>query len=216
MKLHREAFPTALYAILPTLAIINISYFNLPFGFFLPIGILGFGFIFLVLNFFRNPEIHVEENIHHILAPCDGKVVVIEEVFEPTYFKKNMMQISIFMSPLNVHVNRTPIAGKVVHCEYYPGKFMVAFHPKSSTENEQTYLVMQNPKVSVGFKQIAGAVARRIKCYVNKGDLLEQGQEFGFIKFGSRMDVFVPLEAQIQVKLNQITWGGRTILAKID
>ncbi len=216
MKLHKEALPTALYAIFPVLAIIIVAFFYLPFGFFIPIGALGFTFVFLVLNFFRNPEIQVEQNINHIVAPCDGKVVVIEEVFEPLYFKKNMRQISIFMSPLNVHVNRTPIAGKVVHCEYYPGKFLVAFHPKSSTENEQTFLVMENEKVSVGFKQIAGAVARRIKWYVKPGDLLEQGQEFGFIKFGSRMDIFVPLDAQVQVELNQITWGGKTVLAKIQ
>ncbi len=216
MKLHKEAFPTALYAIFPVLAIIIVTFFYLPFGFFIPIGMLGFVFIFLVLNFFRNPEIQIEQNINYVLAPCDGKVVVIEEVFEPLYFKKNMRQISIFMSPLNVHVNRTPIGGKVVHCEYYPGKFLVAFHPKSSLENEQTYLVMENEKFTVGFKQIAGAVARRIKWYVKSGDILEQGQEFGFIKFGSRMDIFIPVEANVQVELHQITWAGRTVLAKID
>jgi phosphatidylserine decarboxylase len=215
MKLHKEAYPTAIYAIAPVAIIIIISFLYLPFALFLPIGALGFVFILLVFNFFRNPDVHVEENIEHILAPCDGKVVVIEEVFEPLYFKKNMKQISIFMSPLNVHVNRTPIGGKVVHCNYHPGKFLVAFHPKSSTENEQTYIVMENEKVSVGFKQIAGAVARRIKWYVKIGDTLKQGQEFGFIKFGSRMDIFIPLEAQVQVHLNQITQGGRTILATI-
>lgn len=215
MKLHREAYPTAIYAIAPVVVIAAVAFFYLPLALFLPIEALASAFVLLVLNFFRDPEVHVEENIEHILAPCDGKVVVIEEVFEPLYFKKNMMQISIFMSPLNVHVNRTPIGGKVVYCNYYPGKFFVAFHPKSSAENEQTYLVIKNEKVSVGFKQIAGAVARRIKCYVKAGDNLKQGQEFGFIKFGSRMDIFIPLEAQVQVKLNQVTYGGKTVLAKV-
>lgn len=216
MKLHKEAFPTALYIIIPTFIIIIIAFLQLPFGFFLPIGLVGFIWIFLVLNFFRNPDIPITPNDHHILAPCDGKIVVIEEVYEPIYFKKNMLQISIFMSPLNVHVNRAPIRGKVIHYQYYPGKFLVAFHPKSSTENEQTFLVMENEKVSVGFKQIAGAVARRIKCYTKVGDYLEQGQEFGFIKFGSRMDIFIPLEAKVQVQLNQKTTAGITILATIE
>lgn len=214
-KLHREAYPTIFFVILPTIAVINYSYLKFPLAFFLPIGIGGFTLIVLTLNFFRNPEIEVFKNNNHILSPCDGKVVVIEEVFEPKYFKKNVQQISIFMSPLDVHVNRTPIGGQVIHYEYFKGKFLVAFHPKSSTENEQTFLVMSNERVSVGFKQIAGAVARRIKCYVKTGDVLEQGQEFGFIKFGSRMDILVPLEAKIQIQLHQKVTGGKTILAKI-
>lgn len=215
MTLHKEAYPTALYVIIPVLVLIFITFLLLPFGYFLPIGLLGFVLILLVLNFFRNPLIEIKENPNAILAPCDGKIVVIEEVFEPLHFKAHVKQISIFMSPLNVHVNRTPIHGKIVYLKYYPGKFLVAFHPKSSLENEQTFLVIENEKFKVGFKQIAGAVARRIKWYVKEGDIVKQGQEFGFIKFGSRMDIFVPLEAKVQVQLNQTTQGGQTILAEI-
>ena len=215
MKLHKEAFPTAFYFIIPLLIFMGITFLLFPFIIFIPIGLAGFVLILLILNFFRNPDIQINENPNYILAPCDGKVVVIEQVFEPNYFKKNMMQVSIFMSPLNVHVNRTPISGKIVHFEYKPGKYLVAFHPKSSEENEQTFFVVKNEKLEVGFKQIAGAVARRIKWYVQLNEDVKQGQEFGFIKFGSRMDIFFSLEAKVKVQLNQETIGGKTVLAEI-
>lgn len=215
MTLHKEAFPTALYVILPVAVLAVLAFMFLPFAFFLPIGIAAGILILLVLNFFRNPERVIIINPKTILAPCDGKVVVIEEVHEPIYFKQKMKQISIFMSPLNVHVTRTPISGEVIFCKYFPGKYLVAFHPKSSIENEQTFIVVQNEQISVGFKQIAGAVARRICCYVKENEQVQQGQEFGFIKFGSRMDIFLPLNAQVQVSLNQKTSGGQTILAQI-
>jgi phosphatidylserine decarboxylase len=215
MKLHKEAFPTAFYFIIPLLIFMGITFLLFPFIIFIPIGLAGFVLILLILNFFRNPDIQINENPNYILAPCDGKVVVIEQVFEPNYFKKNMMQVSIFMSPLNVHVNRTPISGKIVHFEYKPGKYLVAFHPKSSEENEQTFFVVKNEKLEVGFKQIAGAVARRIKWYVQLNEEVKQGQEFGFIKFGSRMDIFFSLEAKVKVQLNQETIGGKTVLAEI-
>ncbi len=215
MSLHKEFYPTALYIIIPAFFLIILAFLFLPFAFFIPIGGASFILILLVFNFFRNPNITINANENYILAPCDGKVVVIEEVLEPIFFKQKVRQISIFMSPLNVHVNRSPISGQIVHCEYYPGKFLVAFHPKSSTENEQTYFVVKNETLQVGFKQIAGAVARRIKYYVKKGDILQQGQEFGFIKFGSRMDIFIPLDAQVKVQLNQKTVGGQTVLAEI-
>lgn len=216
MTLHKEAFPTALYAIIPVIVLVVLAFMFLPFAFFLPIGVIAGIFILLVLNFFRNPERAITENPKAILAPCDGKVVVLEEVFEPIYFKQKMKQISIFMSPLNVHVTRTPIGGEVTFCKYFPGKYLVAFHPKSSTENEQTFVVVQNEQTTVGFKQIAGAVARRICCYVKEKEHVQQGQEFGFIKFGSRMDIFLPLDVQVQVSLNQKTIGGQTILAQIS
>jgi phosphatidylserine decarboxylase len=215
MKLHKEAFPTAFYFIIPLLIFMGITFLLFPFIIFIPIGLAGFVLILLIVNFFRNPDIQINENPNYILAPCDGKVVVIEQVFEPNYFKKNMMQVSIFMSPLNVHVNRTPISGKIVHFEYKPGKYLVAFHPKSSEENEQTFFVVKNEKLEVGFKQIAGAVARRIKWYVQLNEEVKQGQEFGFIKFGSRMDIFFSLEAKVKVQLNQETIGGKTVLAEI-
>lgn len=170
-------------------------------------------FFGLIVNFFRNPKVDVQQNADGIVCPCDGKVVVIEEVFDPIYFKKNVRQISVFMSPLNVHVNRNPIGGKVKFHKYSPGKYLVAWHPKSSTDNEQTYFAVENDKMEVGFKQIAGAVARRIRWYIKEGDQVEQGAEMGFIKFGSRMDILLPLDAKIHVELEQVTKAGVTLLA---
>ena len=172
--------------------------------------------VLLVYNFFRNPKRTVEHRHDHILAPCDGKVVVIEKVQELVYFKRPMIQISIFMSPLNVHVTRNPISGHVVVSKYVPGKFLAAFLPKSSTENEHTFIIVRNNYTEIGFKQIAGGVARRLVNYLSEGDQVYQGSEFGFIKFGSRMDIYVDPTAQIKVKLGQKSVGGHTILAKIS
>jgi phosphatidylserine decarboxylase len=166
----------------------------------------------LILNFFRTPKVNIPVGESNILSPCNGKVVVIEEVLESKYFKEKRIQISVFMSPLDVHVNRSPIRGKIIKSEYYPGKFLVAWHPKSSEENEQTFFVVENPKLSVAFKQIAGALARRICWYVNEGDSMQEGQEFGFIRFGSRMDILVPVNTEIKVQLGQKVTGGETIL----
>lgn len=169
----------------------------------------------LILQFFRNPAKTIEINENHIIAPADGKVVVIEEVFESEYFNDKRIQISIFMSPFNVHVNRFPISGIVKFVKYYPGKFLVAWHPKSSTENERTAIVVENDRFGVLFKQIAGAVARRIRWYTKENTKAIQGNEFGFIKFGSRVDILVPLNSKIKVNLNDKTVGGKTILAEI-
>lgn len=166
----------------------------------------------LILNFFRTPKVNIPVGESNILSPCNGKVVVIEEVFESKYFNEKRIQISVFMSPLDVHVNRSPTRGKIIKSEYYPGKFLVAWHPKSSEENEQTFFVVENPKFSVAFKQIAGALARRICWYVKEGDSMQEGQEFGFIRFGSRMDILVPLNTEIKVQLGQKVTGGETIL----
>lgn len=174
-------------------------------------GIIVFG---LVLNFFRNPRIELKQDPDHVVAPADGKVVVIEEINDPHYFKGPVRQVSIFMSPLNVHVNRNPIAGEVVYHRYYKGKYLVAYNPKSSTENEQTMFVIRNEKWEVGFKQIAGAVARRICWYINEGEEVEQSHEMGFIKFGSRIDLLIPMEAEILVELGQPVRGGVTFIAK--
>ena len=171
----------------------------------------------LVLQFFRNPIFSIVQNEMQVLAPADGKVVVIEETEETEYLKERRMQISIFMSPVNVHVNRMPVEGSISYYKYHPGKYLVAWHPKSSTENERTTVVakMKNG-TEVLFRQIAGAVARRIKCYVSEGQVLKQGEEFGFIKFGSRVDVFLPLDAKINVTVGDVTKGGRTVLAELS
>lgn len=170
----------------------------------------------LVLQFFRSPVFEINKNPKHVLAPADGKVVVIEETEEGEYLKGKRKQISIFMSPVNVHVNRMPVGGQISYFKYHPGKYLVAWHPKSSTENERTTVVVKNENgVEILFRQIAGALARRIKWYVEQGQRLEQGDEFGFIKFGSRVDIFLPLDARITVELNQKTKGGRTVIAEL-
>ena len=173
-------------------------------------------FYLLILQFFRNPVFEITANTKHVLAPADGKVVVVEETEEPEYFRARKKLVSIFMSPVNVHVNRAPVSGVISFFKYHPGKYLVAWHPKSSTENERTTVAvrMQNG-VEVVFRQIAGAVARRIKWYIKEGQAIEQGQEFGFIKFGSRVDMFLPLDAKITVKVGDLTKGGRTIIAEL-
>lgn len=170
----------------------------------------------LVLQFFRNPIFSINREENTILAPADGKVVVIEETTEDECIKERCIQLSIFMSPLNVHVNRTPAKGVVEYFKYHPGKYLVAWHPKSSTENERTTMLLKTAKgFNIVVRQIAGAVARRIKYYVKENQPLEQGEEFGFIKFGSRVDVFLPLGSEILVSEGEKTKGGRTVLAKL-
>ena len=174
-------------------------------------------FFLLILQFFRNPSRNIVPDVTKVIAPADGKVVVIERVREDEYLKDERIQVSIFMSPINVHVNRNPVGGLVKYFKYHPGKYLVAWHPKSSTENERTTLVIETEnKIPVLVRQIAGALAKRIKWYVKEGDKVNQGAEFGFIKFGSRVDLFLPLNADIQVQLNQKTIGGETVIATID
>ena len=170
-------------------------------------------FFFLILQFFRNPMRKVTASENEVVAPADGKVVVIEEVEETEYFKDKRLQVSIFMSPINVHVNRYPINGKVQYAKYHPGKYLVAWHPKSSTENERTTVVVENDKIAVLFRQIAGALARRIVMYSKQNDIAIKGEDFGFIKFGSRVDLFFPLGTKIEVQLNQVVVGNKTIIA---
>ena len=172
-------------------------------------------FYLLILQFFRIPLFTVKKNEKCIIAPADGKVVVIEETEEGEYLKSKRKQISIFMSPVNVHVNLMPVSGTISYYKYHPGKYLVAWHPKSSTENERTTVVAKmRDGTEILFRQIAGALARRIKCYVKEGQLLEQGSEFGFIKFGSRVDIFLPLSATIKVSVGDVTKGGKTVLAE--
>jgi len=168
----------------------------------------------LVLQFFRNPKRTTIENINQIIASVDGKVVVIEEVYEKEFFKDKRKQISIFMSPLNVHVTRYPVGGKIIFSKYHPGKYLVAWHPKASEENERTTVVVENNSVGqILFRQVAGAMARRIVNYAKKDDKAIQGADSGFIKFGSRVDIFIPLDMKVNVSLNDKVKGGETVIA---
>ena len=169
----------------------------------------------IVLQFFRHPARKILRNDKQVFAPADGKVVVIEETNETEVLKDRRIQISIFMSPVNVHVNRYPVSGQVTYCRYHPGLYLVAWHPKSSTENERTTVVIEtSTKVPVLMRQIAGALARRIVCYPKKDWIVKQGEEMGFIKFGSRVDIFLPVGTKISVGLNQKVVGGKTVLAE--
>lgn len=218
MTIHREG-RTLLFVLLLILFGINwaVSHF-LPGNTLIQNLVIGFsvGFYLLILQFFRNPVFTISKNDKYVLAPADGKVVVIEETEETEYLKGKRKQVSIFMSPVNVHVNRMPVGGSISFFKYHTGKYLVAWHPKSSTENERTTVVVKtNNGVEILFRQIAGALARRIKCYVQEGQHLEQGDEFGFIKFGSRVDIYLPLDATITVNMNDVTKGGRTVIAHL-
>ena len=170
--------------------------------------------LIIVLQFFRNPKRIVAINDNHIIAPVDGKVVVIEEVFEPEYFKDKRLQVSIFMSPINVHVTRYPMNGTVKYSKYHPGKYLVAWHPKASTENERTSIVIENEVFGeILYRQIAGALAKRIINYAVEGTQVVQGEDAGFIKFGSRVDLYLPLGSNVNVKLNEVAVGGKTIIS---
>ncbi|MFN3839166.1 MAG: phosphatidylserine decarboxylase family protein [Cyclobacteriaceae bacterium] len=218
MTIHREG-RTILFVLL--IVLVSIIW---AFDYFLPelqitrnivIGV-SLVLYLLILQFFRSPSVTIEKNPRHILAPADGKVVVIEEAEEPEYLKRRCKQVSIFMSPVNVHVNRMPAGGTISYYRYHPGKYLVAWHPKSSSENERTTVVVKTDSgTEILLRQIAGALARRIKCYVNEGQKLEQGAEFGFIKFGSRVDIFLPEDAIIQVRIGDKTTGGKTVIAHL-
>jgi phosphatidylserine decarboxylase len=218
MTIHREG-RTLLFVLLITLFILNwaVLYFY-PESRLIQNSVILVSVLFylLIVQFFRNPVFDITKHDKQVLAPADGKVVVIEETEELEYFKSKRKQVSIFMSPVNVHVNRMPVGGTISFYKYHPGKYLVAWHPKSSTENERTTVaVKMKDGVEILFRQIAGALARRIKCYVQEGEVMEQGQEFGFIKFGSRVDVFLPLDAKVTVKIGDITKGGRTVIAEL-
>ncbi len=215
MKIHKEGHKILIFLAF-TLAVINSIVCWLVPSLLFGITILSILFFLLVLQFFRSPKraiIIPDDNL--IYAPADGKIVTIEEVNESEYFEDKRIQISIFMSPTNVHVNRNPISGTVNYFKYHPGKYLVAWHPKSSTENERTTTVIDNGQVEILLRQIAGAVAKRIVNYVSVGEEVEQGEEMGFIKFGSRVDLFLPLDAKIEVSLNQKVKGNRTVIAKV-
>lgn len=218
MTLHKEGTGTI------SLTIIGLLAANAALRYFLPeqdilhtlLLIVSLFLFVIVVQFFRKPTRTTPVNPKHVIAPADGKVVVIEEVIETEYFKGPRRQVSIFMSPLNVHINFNPISGIVTYAKYHAGKYLVAWHPKSSTENERTTIVVKHHNgTEVLFRQIAGALARRICWYVKEGQAVEQGSEFGFIKFGSRIDIFLPLDAKILVNIDDKPVGGETVIAEL-
>lgn len=218
MKIHREGY-TSLFMTLLFIAglvvIINAAWPDQTHWHYAAYVIFGLFFI-MILQFFRSPARKTAVDNHHIISPADGKVVAIEKTFEDEYLHEERLQLSIFMSPVNVHVNWYPSGGKVSYVKYHPGKYLVAWHPKSSTDNERTTIVIKNPEYGeILVRQIAGAVARRIVTYSNEGEDVKQGNEMGFIKFGSRLDVFIPVDAKVNVNLGDMVRGGESILAII-
>lgn len=217
MKVHKEGYASIGIAAL-VFGIINIASFiflrdeypRLALAVFIVTALL---FLFIV-SFFRIPYRNLTVGEQQVICPADGKVVVIEEVTDEEYFKDRRIQVSIFMSPANVHVNRNPMSGEVLYSQYHKGKYLVAWHPKSSTENERHSVVIQNTFGIILVKQIAGALAKRIVNYLTPGQQVKQGEELGFIKFGSRVDVLLPLGAKVKVNLNQVVKGGVTVLAE--
>ena len=215
MKLHKESKGTIL------VATIAVAVFGFLAVYFLEIWSLIIIIQLLILYglvfwFFRVPNRDIVDHKENVIAPVDGKVVMIKEVFEDEFLKEKAIQISIFMSPLNVHICRYPVSGKVIYKKYHPGKYLVAWHEKSSTENERTTVAVESlTNHKVVFRQIAGYVARRIVFYCNEDDTSKAGHEFGFIKFGSRMDVFLPLDTEITCKIGDKTKGGIDVIAKM-
>jgi phosphatidylserine decarboxylase len=217
MKLHREGRVTLFYiaGILCTIVLALIFMIGVTMISMILVTLIAIVYA-LLLNFFRNPQrIIPQVSDHLIYTPADGKVVAIEELTEPEYFQDRRLQISIFMSPLNVHVNRIPVSGKIIYQKYHRGKYMVAFHPKSSSENERNTVVIDQGRHQILIRQIAGAVARRIKWYVHAGDAVTQGDELGFIKFGSRVDVLLPPDAKVMVKIEQKVLGNIDVIAEV-
>jgi phosphatidylserine decarboxylase len=218
MKFHREGYPTLFITLIFNAIIISIAFFIFP-GFAIAhwfAYVLTFVLLIIVIQFFRHPTRVHKIHDNEIIAPADGKVVVIEETEETEYFKDKRIQVSIFMSPINVHVNRYPISGDVTYAKYHAGKFLVASLPKASTENERTSIVVKHPTngKSVLFRQVAGALARRIVMYSKEGDKATQCGEMGFIKFGSRVDLYLPLDAKLKVKIGDVVKGSQSVIAE--
>lgn len=218
MTLHKEGTATILLSLIFVIIVnVGVRYLAPELEWLHNVLIIGGVFLMaMVLQFFRKPDRTPVIDSNLIIAPADGKVVVIEETFEGEYLNEKRKQISIFMSPLNVHINFNPISGLVTYFKYHAGKYLVAWHPKSSTDNERTTIVVKHQNgTEILFRQIAGAMARRICWYVDKGQPVKQGEEFGFIKFGSRVDIYVPLDAEILVNIDDKTTGGQTPIVKL-
>lgn len=219
MNIHKEGYKSIALAAL-IFGAINVVFFyffsaSLPLVSWI-VFIATFLLLLFIISFFRSPKRQFTVARHQIICPADGKVVVIEEINEPEYFKDKRLQVSIFMSPANVHINRIPMSGTVEYSKYHKGKYLVAWNPKSSTENERHSVVIKSDKAEILVKQIAGALAKRIVNYLTVGQQVHQGNEMGFIKFGSRVDVILPAGTQLNVSLNQMVKGGVTVLATID
>jgi len=218
MTVHREGYRT-IFIVGFLLTLINVVTCKFLYADYcwIPTSLIAISIAFwlFIVSFFRIPnrKLTIDENV--VVSPCDGKVVVMEEVFDEEYFKAKVLQVSIFMSPLNVHVNRNPISGEVLYSQYHKGKYLVAWNPKSSTENERHSVVLKKGDKSILVKQIAGAVAKRIVNYLKVGEKVTQSQELGFIKFGSRVDLLLPLGTKLNVSLNEVVQGGVTIIATI-
>lgn len=218
MTLHKEGVATIILTVVFGVLInLGVRYFAPGLTWLHTLMLLvGVLLLITVLQFFRKPKRTPLIDSNLIIAPADGRVVVIEEVFEGEYLNENRKQISIFMSPINVHINFNPLSGIVSYVKYHAGKYLVAWHPKSSTENERTTIVVKHKNgTEILFRQIAGAMARRICWYVDREQVVKQGEEFGFIKFGSRVDIFVPLNAEVLVNLEEKTTGGQTPIARL-
>lgn len=214
MRIHKEGYASILLTLVVLAALNLVLHLLHPSAAWnLFIWIASASLLLFIISFFRVPSRKLLQDSSGIIAPADGKIVVIEEVEEPEYFKDKRIQISIFMSPANVHLNRNPISGSVLLSRYHAGKYLVAWHPKSSAENERHTIVLKGSHGSILVRQIAGAMARRIVNYLKEGDQVQQNGEMGFIKFGSRVDVFVPIQTTVAVKLNQTVRGGQTLLA---
>lgn len=219
MTIHKEGYKSILitaiiFAVINLLSFYFISY-SLPWLSWV-IFVVTLGLLLFIMSFFRVPNRPLTKGDGLVVCPADGKVVVIEEVYDEEYFKDKRLQISVFMSPANVHQNRNPIAGEIVYNQYHKGKFLVAWHPKSSTENERHSVVIRSGKGEILVKQIAGALAKRIINYLTVGQKVEQSAEYGFIKFGSRVDLLLPVGTKVNVKLNEVVKGGVTVLAKLQ
>jgi phosphatidylserine decarboxylase len=218
MTIHKEGYKSILitaiiFAVINLLSFYFISY-SLPWLSWL-IFVVTLGLLLFIISFFRVPNRQLTKGDNLIICPADGKVVVIEEVFDEEYFKDKRLQLSVFMSPANVHQNRNPVSGEVVYNQYHKGKYLVAWHPKSSTENERHSVVIRNAKGEILVKQIAGALAKRIINYLTVGQKVEQSAEYGFIKFGSRVDLLLPVGTKVNVQLNEVVKGGVTVLATL-
>ena len=216
IRFHKEGYKIIVVSLLLSIAGILLSEKFIELVWVVKsIQILILAFLIIILQFFRNPRRNTILNEKHIIAPVDGKVVVIEEVEETEYFKDKRLQVSIFMSPINVHVTRYAMSGTVNYSKYHPGKYLVAWHPKASTENERTTIVLENGSFGeILYRQIAGALAKRIVNYAKKGDEIVQGTDAGFIKFGSRVDLFLPLDTKLTVKLGDVVKGGTQVIAE--
>ncbi|WP_405370862.1 phosphatidylserine decarboxylase family protein [Nonlabens sp. Asnod2-A12] len=212
---HKEGSKIILIAFLLTIAIMSAIWLvSMPQWLQIALSVFTIGFLFIILQFFRNPKRNTELNDKTIVSPVDGKVVVIEKVTDNEYFKGERLMISVFMSPINVHVTRYPISGQVAYSKYHPGKYLVAWHPKASEENERTTVVINHKnQIQVMYRQIAGALAKRIVNYAQENEQIVQGSDSGFIKFGSRVDVYLPIDTPVTVKLNEKVKGGETVLA---